>query len=184
MSAENDAIEPNELDGLAALLEPAAPSPNRLDHLLAEVEELPLRYAPFFDRLSALWDLPESGVRAALEKARDPHALRRVLPGARRLLIQAGPEVATGNAQLMRFSPGLRFPAHRHRGPEQVFVLEGSYTDSAGRRFGPGDEQVMQPGSEHSLSVSKDGPCVAAIVSRGLEFTGFPLRVLQKLASR
>ena len=184
MTAEDDTFELEELDSLAALLPPAAPSGSVLSRLLAEVEELPLRYAPFFDRLSALWDLPEADVRATLEKARDPRALRRALPGARRLLIQGGPRVAAGSAQLMRFSPGLRFPAHRHRGPEQVFVLEGSYTDSDGKRFGPGDEQVMQPGSEHALAVSKDGPCVAAIVSHGLEFTGFPLRVLQKLTGR
>lgn len=155
-----------------------------LARLLAEVEELPLRYAPFFDRLSELWDLPEPLVRERLVAAKRPEAFSRTgLPGIHRLRVQGGPRRAGAGLELLRLAPGARFPEHRHLGEELVLVLEGSYTD-AGRIFGPGDEQPMAAGSSHGLAVLGSAPCVATVVSGGFEFENPPLRLLQRLLQR
>jgi quercetin dioxygenase-like cupin family protein len=136
-----------------------------LARLLAAVEELPQRYAPFYGRLAALWDVGEDAVQATLARARDPRAFRATgLRGVQR--------------ELLRLEPGARFPAHVHEGREAVLVLEGSYRDG-GREFGPGDAQEMPPGSAHSLQVSDGSICVAAVVSHGFAFTSLPLRLIQ-----
>jgi anti-sigma factor ChrR (cupin superfamily) len=153
--------------------ETSEPEPRVLRRLMAEVDALPMRYAPFFDRLAELFDLSESDIEALLEKARDERSWQRtLLPGVRRFELRPGPRLRGAEAYLMRFSPGLTFPAHRHRGSESLFVLEGSYVDTSGTRVGPGDRQEMPAGSEHTLRVQKGGPCVAAVVSGGIEFTG------------
>jgi hypothetical protein len=150
--------------------------------LIAAVAELPLRYAPFYGRLGALWDMSEQGVHAALLRAGGPGAFRRTaLWGVRRLRVSTGPRLAGAEASLLLLAPGARFPAHRHEGQEVALVLEGSYRD-AGREYEPGDAQTMPPGSSHALSVSDAAPCVAAVVSRGFAFTHFPLRLLQLIA--
>jgi len=153
-----------------------------LGRLLAAVEELPLRYAPFYGRLASLWDVSEDAVAATLERAKQPGVFRpTLLSGVRRLSVPAGAPGVT--LDLLRLEPGARFSEHRHQGHEAVLVLEGSYRD-AGREFGPGDAQEMPPGSVHALAVSGDSLCVAAVVSRGFAFTSLPLRLLQLLAVR
>ena len=166
---------------LPELLTPSTPPETLRRRLLSAVETLPLRYAPFLDRLSEVWDLPESSVLAVLSRAADPAAFRKTpLPGLFVLEVEGGPRVAGAEVHLVRFAPGMRFPRHRHPGDEVLFVLEGSYTDSSGLRVGPGDEHVMSAGTEHGFRVSRDEPCVAASVQRGREFTGFWIRLLSK----
>lgn len=167
---------------LPELLEPSVAPEALRARLLSEVEALPLRYAPFLDRLSAVWDLPEASVVTVLSRAANPASFRKTsLPGLRLLDVEGGPRVAGADVHLVRFAPGMRFPKHRHPGDEVLFVLEGSYTDSSGRRVGPGDVHAMSAGSEHGFRVSRDEPCVAASVQRGREFTGFWIRLLSKL---
>lgn len=164
------------------LLTPLPPPDERRLRLLAAVEALPLRYAPFLDRLSDLWDLPDASVMAMLERARDPGAFRKTaLPGLRVLDVAGGPRLAGAEVHLVHFAPGMRFPRHRHPGDEVLLVLEGSYVDSSGRTVGPGDMHAMRAGSEHDFRVSREEPCVAASVQRGREFTGFWMRLLSKL---
>jgi len=154
-----------------------------LGRLLTAVESLPLRYAPFYDRLAALWDLSEAQVDATLARARDRDAFRSTgLPGVRRMRVDGGPRLKDASLELLCLAAGSRFPGHRHAGHEVVLVLEGSYRD-AGAEVGPGDAQEMAPGSAHALAVSPDAPCVAAVVSRGFAFTSLPLRLLQLVAS-
>lgn len=159
--------------------------PPGLDRLLGAVDQLPLRYAPFYDRLSTLWDLPESGVAEVLERSRDPLAWRKVaLPGLKVIDVAGGPNTAGAETKLVHFSAGMRFPKHRHPGHEAIFVLEGSYTDSEGRTVGPGDLHEMKPGSEHSFKIARDEPCIAASLQAGLEFTGPLMRILTKVFGR
>ncbi|MFZ5891116.1 MAG: cupin domain-containing protein [Myxococcota bacterium] len=155
-----------------ALLDLMSPHslPAGKQRLLQSVTAVPLRYAPFFGRLGALWDLSEDRVETALaESARVSWHL--VWPGIRFLTLTGGPALEDGRARLLRFDPGVRFPTHRHTGDEEVMVLEGSYTDSNGLLVKPGEVQRMAAGSEHALQVSADSACVAAIVQRGLSFT-------------
>jgi quercetin dioxygenase-like cupin family protein len=163
-----DPADPFSTDG-----EASEPDPRVLRRLMAKVETLPFRYAPFFDRLAELFDLSERDIEALLESARDERSWQRTwLPGVRRFEVRPGPRLRGAEACLMRFSPGLEFPKHRHLGPETLFVLEGNYVDTSGTRVGAGDEQDMQSGSEHTLRVEEHGPCVLAVVSGGVEFTG------------
>jgi anti-sigma factor ChrR (cupin superfamily) len=55
-------------------------------------------------------------------------------------------------------------------------VLEGAYADAAGVEVHAGDGQTMPEGSEHELYIIGEKPCVAAIVERGIDFTGPLLR--------
>jgi quercetin dioxygenase-like cupin family protein len=167
------------LGELIRLVEPSAPPSAAATRLLRGVEELPLRYAPFFERLAELWDLPVDGVVAVLERARSPEAFRKTaLPGLRLLDVEGGERVRGADLHLVRFSPGMRFPRHRHPGDEALFVLEGSYRDSSGRVVRPGDLHEMAAGSEHGFVVARGEPCFAASVQRGREFTGWLIRFL------
>jgi len=144
------------------------------------VAELPLRYAPFFARLGELYDLPEREVRALLERARDAGAWKRApLPGLELITVHGGPRIAGNEAYLARFAPHMKFPKHRHRGHEDVLILEGSYTDSSGKVFRSGDVHTMSADSEHSFTIDGE-PCVAAAVHRGIRFDSLVLRALAK----
>lgn len=166
---------------LDRLLVPASATSELGARLALAIEALPLRYAPFYERLGALWDLSPADVVNVLERAREPDAWHKTaLPGLRLLDVQGGPAVAGADVHLVRFSPGMRFPKHRHPGDEALFVLEGSYRDSSGRRVGPGDLHQMAAGSEHGFVVARGEPCVAASVQRGREFTGWLIRLLSK----
>lgn len=164
----------------------APPDPALLHRLMEEVERLPLRYAPFYARLSELFDLPEHELEALLARAGEDGSWQRtLLPGVRRFAVAAGPRLGGSEAHLMRFAPGLRFPKHRHRGTETVFVLEGAYVDASdGTRVGPGERQDMADGTEHGLLVESGGPCVAAVISRGVDFTGPVLGRMARLFAR
>lgn len=167
---------------LHRLLEVSAPPSKAASRLLRAVEELPLRYAPFFERVGALWDLPVERVEAVFERARAPEAWRKAaLPGLRLIDVVGGERVRDADVHLVRFSPGMRFPRHRHPGDEALFVLEGSYRDfPSGRIVGPGDLHEMAAGSEHGFVVGRGEPCFAASVQRGREFTGWLIRFLSK----
>src|SRR5262245_65441324 len=87
---EGEQLDDTPLGRLPELLDAAAPA--GLGRLMADVDQLPLRYAPFFDRLSTLWDIPEADVIAVLERARDPLAWRKTpLPGLQVIDIEGGP---------------------------------------------------------------------------------------------
>jgi quercetin dioxygenase-like cupin family protein len=184
-AAEALAEEPElaaPLGRLAELFDPASVPAGSLERLLIEVSELPLRYAPFFDRLAELWDLPESDVRGLLERARDKKNWQRApLPGLELVTIRGGPRIQGTEAYLARFAPGMTFPSHAHHGHEDVLILEGSYTDDAGKVFRSGDVHSMEAGAEHSFTIGADEPCVAAAVHRGIRFRSFGMRVLAKL---
>jgi len=170
------------IERLPELLEPVALAPGSLERLMTAVAEPPLRYAPFFERLSEMYDLSESDVRALLERSRNPSAWRRPpIPGLELLNVAVGPKLAGTHAYLGRFAAGMKFPKHRHAGHEDVLILEGSYTDSSGTVYRSGDVHHMDGASEHSFTIAPDEPCVAAAVHRGIRFSSLGLRVLAKL---
>ncbi len=141
------------------------------ERLQRAVSELPLRYAPFYGRLSSLWAIPEPQVLSELTRALEPGAWSRsLLPGLRSFEVRV-PKHAEARGHLLRFSPHARFPRHRHRGDERVLVLEGGYADSDGLEVHAGDEQVLLAGSEHELRIIGDAPCVTAVSERGIAFT-------------
>jgi anti-sigma factor ChrR (cupin superfamily) len=158
------------------------PVPTGASRLLAAVETLPLRYAPFFDALTTLWDLSEPEVMRTLRQAGDPSTWpRAALPGVRLVTVVPGPRLRGAVVRLARFRPGLRFPRHRHDGPETLLVLEGRYEDETGRAVGPGERHEMPAGSEHALRVERAEPCVVATVQFGMQFSDPLLRALSRL---
>ncbi len=170
------------LGRLTELFDPASVPAGSLERLMLAVAEPPLRYAPFFDRLSELWDLPESEVRSLLERTRDKRSWRRApLPGLELVRVEGGPRIRGEQAYLARFAPGMTFPSHGHQGHEDVLILEGSYTDNHGVLFRSGDVHSMEAGGEHSFTIAPGEPCVAAAVHRGIRFRSLGMRVLAKL---
>lgn len=56
---------------------------------------------------------------------------------------------------LMKSVPGTNSPLHFHDEIEQVYVLEGHFSDGE-NSYGPGDFIIRAPGAEH-LAVSEGG---------------------------
>lgn len=186
-----EALDEGHVDGAAdvgrlpELLSPLAPGGGALGRLMQAVAEPPLRYAPFFERLGHLWDLPEARVVEVLERSRSDREWRRApLPGLKLLRLTGGPRAADANCYLAHFAPGLTFPEHRHRGHESVLLLEGSYTDRTGHVFRSGDLHEMGEGSEHGFVVASDEPCIAAACHHGIEFSSRFLQLLARLFER
>jgi len=176
----------------AARTQPAAASASPLDspppsfaRLEAALNEVPTRYAPFFARAAELFDLSEDAVRAELTRLSAPKVWSFAgLPGIAQVAVRGGPRVAGAETLFVRFAPGLRFPAHRHTGPERVLVLEGSYEDDGGVVHRAGELREWAPGTRHSFRVSRDEPCIIASVVFGRRFEAWPLRALAALLGR
>jgi anti-sigma factor ChrR (cupin superfamily) len=74
-------------------------------------------------------------------------------------------DVATSDGwamQVVRCTPGARFPTHTHDRPEFLFVLEGELIQ-AGRRLGPGWASVAHAGSIDE-DVHSPAGCVFVLV--------------------
>ena len=74
---------------------------------------------------------------------------------------------ATNDATvLIRMRPGCSYPAHRHVGVEEVFVLQGGYRDSRGRHRA-GDYVLNDAGSAHSPVALPGEDCVMLAFAHG-----------------
>lgn len=76
---------------------------------------------------------------------------------------------ATGDATvLIRMQPGCSYPAHRHKGVEEVLILQGGYRDARGAHRA-GDYVLNEAGSSHH-PVSLEDPaedCVMLAFAHG-----------------
>lgn len=85
------------------------------------------------------------------------------VPGAFLKLLSADRE--RGYAVLLgRLEAGVRYPAHPHKSPEDIFLLTGDLT-IAGRRLGPGDFHHCDAGTEHPVNYSEEGCTLLAVLS-------------------
>ena len=169
-------------DVMHALLEPMSPSQSLLARLQATIEVPPHRYAPFYRRVSELFDLAEDAAIAELARLADPKVWRLAgLPGVRNLPVHAGPRVQGAETGFARFAPGTRFPRHRHNGVERVLVLEGEYEASDGIVHRTGELREWAPGTNHGFRVSDSEPCIIASVVFNREFEALPLRLLARM---
>lgn len=65
---------------------------------------------------------------------------------------------ATGDATvLIRMEPGCAYPAHRHNGREEVFILQGGYRDRDGAHRA-GDYVLNEAGSAHRPVALEEPP--------------------------
>jgi len=76
----------------------------------------------------------------------------------------------TGDATvLIRMQPGCGYPAHRHLGVEEVFILQGGYSDADGERCA-GEYFINDAGSAHHPIASDGEDCIMiAFAHRGIE---------------
>src|SRR4051794_24909460 len=82
LAAEVDAV-------MASMLETMTPSPESLIRLQSAVATPPQRYAPFYDRVAELFDLPREAVVAELARLAAPNVWRFAgLPGVRNVAVQ------------------------------------------------------------------------------------------------
>ena len=78
------------------------------------------------------------------------------IPGisTRRLSVDAASRTVT---MLIDMAPGTSYPAHRHGGPEECFVLSGDLCVGDGEVLGPGDFQRATAGSLHPVQSTVGG---------------------------
>ena len=76
---------------------------------------------------------------------------------------------------MIRMDPGCGYPAHTHRGFEEVLVLQGGYEDELGQ-YRAGDFVRYEDGSVHSpRALPGDHACILfATAERGVDVTREP----------
>jgi anti-sigma factor ChrR (cupin superfamily) len=74
----------------------------------------------------------------------------------------------TGDATvLIRMRPGSSYPAHRHTGAEEVFILQGGYRDGRGEHRA-GEYVLNDAGSaHHPVALEGADDCVMLAVAHG-----------------
>ena len=111
----------------------------------------------------------EDAVAAVARGLRDAR-LRWLAPGIRHAVLLRGP--AGGTLRLLRVRPGTALPRHAHRGTELTLVLEGAFSDEAGRH-GPGDLVEVEGEAAHRPVAEGAEDCVCLIATEGkLRFGG------------
>ena len=98
--------------------------------------------------------------------------------GVRQSILAAGSQ---GSARLLYIPPGQAVPDHSHNGLELTLVLQGSFSDSAGR-FSVGDLEVADQDVEHTPTADAGAPCICiAATDAPLRFNSLIPRILQPL---
>lgn len=93
-------------------------------------------------------------------------------PGVR-LAFLAG-DRARGDANvLIEMGPGVGYPPHEHLGPEEVFVVAGSYRDKAGE-YPTGSFQRHEAGTRHHPIAGPEGALLLARIEGGIEVLAEP----------
>ncbi len=166
--------EAREIAGALAMTVDATPPRSLRGRLVETVSQPDQRYAPFWERLTSMFDLPLEAMRKVLSSAKEVTSWEAApVPGVDLLHFDGGAQVATADCGLVRLAPGTQFPEHTHLGNELVFVLAGSYADSGGRVYSAGDVQEMPAGTSHSFMASPDDGCLFALVLvAGIEIPG------------
>jgi anti-sigma factor ChrR (cupin superfamily) len=75
---------------------------------------------------------------------------------------------------LIRMQPGCGYPAHRHNGIEEVFIIQGGYRDSGGERRA-GEYFINAAGSvHHPIAIEGDDCVMIAFAHGGIEILKAP----------
>lgn len=152
---------------IPAGMTPAAPS-ERLRAAVIAATDPAHRYDGFARRVAELFDVDEPKALAFLHSATDAHTAWDGMPGMEAavslLHFDGGPRTAGADVGIVRFTPGLQFPAHDHKGKELQLFLQGRVVDSTGREWLPGDLSIADTDVRHSFVVDASEPCVIALV--------------------
>ncbi|MGR3712354.1 MAG: ChrR family anti-sigma-E factor [Shimia sp.] len=98
--------------------------------------------------------------------------------GVKQCILDAG---EAGSVRLLYIPPGQAVPDHTHGGLELTLVLQGSFSDEAGR-FGVGDVEIADQEIEHTPVADEGLPCIClAATDAPLRFNAFVPRMLQPI---
>ena len=89
--------------------------------------------------------------------------------------LPGGPACAAADVGFVRVAAGTTFPLHRHLGDEHVLVLQGTYVDSDGSHYRPGDLAFKPEGSSHEFTAGPDQDLIYVTVFHGVEVPGIDL---------
>lgn len=162
--------ELRELEAAASLLAreeaPLLKPPVSLRARVLDAVDGEQRYAPFFDRLSALLDLSIDRVRALLASMQAPNAWGPgPCPGVGLIHFEAGPQAMAVDAGFVHVPVGVTFPAHKHHGRERALVLQGSYVElETNLIVRTGELSARAAGSEHSFRALEGPELIFAVV--------------------
>ena len=160
------ALDPDELRELEARLAALSPSARaEVDHLYDASVEI---------AANASGEAPSPGVRDALLAqvaapanhtitATDGEWVETATPGVRRKIL-ALDRARDRVTMLLKGEPGARFPAHRHSGPEECYVISGSLIVE-GRVLRAGDFHHADGGSDHGELWTDEGVEVLLVAS-------------------
>lgn len=146
------------IEALGRSLEPVAPPPSLKARLTAAVSKEP--EAAVIQKWK-LWTPSALGSAMTIVRGQDawePTAIDGV--DVRRLFVDKPNDRLT---MLVRMTGGTEYPAHRHAGVEECYVLEGDLYGT-GWEMRAGDYQRLERGSVHGVQGTRDG-CVLLIVS-------------------
>jgi mannose-6-phosphate isomerase-like protein (cupin superfamily) len=127
---------------------------------------------------------------AAEESPGLPDSILKIVPGITAVLVDRMPWTASGllglefkvlhrddqrgyTTRLLRFEPGAKYPAHRHGGTEEVFVVSGSVVLN-GVKLSAGDYCRAEGGTEEPMAWSDEGGMAIIVSSDRDAFTEPP----------
>jgi hypothetical protein len=133
------------------------------------------RFAPFFEDLVALFELPLATIKRLLVRIDDigqtweTSLLGVALQGAELFHFAVGPRLgATGAAGgVLRVRPNVTFPWHSHHGNEVTYVLEGGYV-ADGRTYGPGTRIELTGGTAHDYRSAPGRDLILIVLHQGI----------------
>ena len=174
---------PDDIEALALADAIGALDPDERQHLEARLPALPpsvrAEVAHLYDAsvgiaASASGEQPSPEVRQALLArvaapvnhtitAAEGEWVETAVPGVRRkiLAIDRERDLVT---MLLKGEPGTRYPAHRHSGPEECYVISGSL-NVEGRVLRAGDFHHAEGGSDHGEAWTDEGMEVLLVAS-------------------
>jgi anti-sigma factor ChrR (cupin superfamily) len=146
---------------LAYAADASAPRPELLRELLSRVGVSPAREYGEEIQVWRSWQPSETEEGMNIVRGGEG-GWTEVMPGVRAKQLYVDP-MRQSVTMLVRMEPGTSYPAHRHGGPEQCFVIEGDiHVGDAVLRGG--DFQCVDTDSIHGVQ-STEGGCLLLIVS-------------------
>lgn len=143
-----------------------APTP-MLRQRIADAIRHESRFNGFLERFADMFDLDKQTSESLLEKIDHPQLEcweASTLPGINVMRFSGGAKLVGATCGIVQVAPGKLFPAHRHQGEEQVFVLQGQANEDSGRQLSAGDRVILAAGSRHSFRVSSDEVFIFAVI--------------------
>lgn len=82
---------------------------------------------------------------------------------------------------MLKATPGLKIPPHKHTGTELTCVLSGAFIHEGGR-YAAGDCDDADQDVDHSPVIDEGEPCICLVAMQGqIKMTGFFGRMIQPL---